>query len=60
MISKISDNYKNRKEIKRKIEWEKEIQKKIEEEKIARDKFAQSLTCKNTIDVGGFQAIVLI
>lgn len=59
VISKISDNYKNRKEIKRKIEWEKEIQKKIEEEKIARDKFAQSLTCKNTIDVGGFQAIDL-
>lgn len=66
LISKISDEYSSKKEAKRKYLREQELKKRREEEKvreakikIERDKFAQTLICKNTIEVGGFTAVDL-
>lgn len=66
IINKIIDNYNRKKKAKREYEWEIEVKKRIEEEriresekKIAKDKFVQTLICKNTIEIGGFFAVDL-
>ena len=64
LISKISENYNNKKKAQREKEWELEIKRKVEEDrerekqrKIERDRFVQTLICKNTVEVGGFDAV---
>lgn len=66
LISKISENYNNKKKAQREKEWELEIKRKVEEDrerekqrKIERDRFVQTLICKNTVEVGGFEAVDL-
>lgn len=66
VINKIIENYESKEDAKRKKKWDQEVKERIEKERIkeyernnARDKFAQTLICRNIVEVGDFPAVDL-